>query len=146
MKEDIFPSHVVICEHFDQFTKAFIKHPFVVWKRQGFNSKCKNNIYAFRMTTNLKHKDIYNIVINPSEANGLKKRSYVCTDSIFLLDVNGCDVVGQLNTDDFLKVIESRVSVHNEELMEAVHALKNISIYESRNIADKKNDKKLLDK
>ena len=128
----VFPSQVVIAKHFDPFTQELKHHPFLVWKRQGFNSPCKNNVYAFRITSNIGKYDNYKVLIEPDKYNSLHKTSYVCTDSIFLLDVNGCDVVGQLNTEDFLKVIESRVSVHNEELMEAVHALKNISIYESR--------------
>lgn len=131
MYEDIFPSHIVLYEHHDVFTGEFIKHPFVVWKRQGFKSRCKNNVYAFRLTSNLKHNEEYKVLIRPNEFNHLDKRSYVCVDSIFLLDCNNCTIIGQLSSKEFLKVIKTRIQTHNEELTEATHTLNNIIRYEN---------------
>ena len=134
MYEKIFPSHIVLYEHHDVFTGEFIKHPFVVWKRQGFKSVCKSNVYGLRITTKVNHKANYKVEIIPSETNSLKKKSFVCTDSIFLLDYDKCEVIGQLTSSEFLKVIESRINMHNEELSEAMHTLNNITLYECRKL------------
>lgn len=138
----IFPSQIVTAEHFDPFTQEMRKHPFLVWKRQGFNSPCKNNVYAFRLTSKIGKHDNYKVLIEADEYNNLHKKSYVCTDSIFLLDINNCELVGQLQAKDFLRVMQSRLDTQTEELTEAIHTLSNMAVFEARNRSDKKNDKK----
>ena len=131
-KLSIFPSSVVISKHYDNFTKKITCHPFVVWKRQGFDSKLKNNVYAFRLTTQTNNYDDYKVPVKPSSKNGLKDFSFICVDSIFLLSIEECELIGQLDSVTFLEVIEARNKQHSVENEEAFHTLKNMVQYEMK--------------
>jgi hypothetical protein len=133
-KTSLFPSHIVIHPNIDPFTNKAMFHPFVVWKRQGFNSEKKRNVYAFRITTKNKENEYWKIPLKPSKKNGLDKDSWVCVDGIFLLDIKSCEVVGQLTSDEFLNVIKARNKFTAEELDEAYHTLANMINYEKNNL------------
>ncbi len=129
-KTSIFPSSIVTATLYDPFTRRMIAHPYVVWRRQGFKSSMKNNVYAFRITSRIDKMEWWKVPVEANYQTGLLEDSIVCTDAIFLLDVESITWIGQLDSASFLQVIEARKKVAYTEETEAIHTLKNLIKYE----------------
>lgn len=107
-----------------------ITHPYVVWRRQGFKSTMKNNVYAFRVSSKVDIDCWWKVPVEANYQTGLLEDSVVCTDAIFLLDIESVVWIGQLDSTSFLQVIEARKKVAYTEETEAIHTLKNLIKYE----------------
>lgn len=129
-KTSIFPSSIVTATLYDPFTKRMVAHPYVVWRRQGFKSTMKNNVYAFRVTSNTDDMFWWKVPVEANSKTSLLEDSCVCTDAIFLLDITNVTLIGQLDSQTFLQVIEARKKVAYAEETEAIHTLKNLIKYE----------------
>lgn len=133
---------IVLAGQLDPFTNTWKVHPYLVWRAFSVNNTKNNNIYAFRITTNLEHEDdYYKVPIIPSELNKLEKVSCVCVDSIFLLNRDKCNLIGTLSMTDFLTVIEARKKTAYLEEVEALKAYKSIvkKVMRSYEKRDKRN-------
>lgn len=131
-RTSIFPSSIVTATLFDPFTRKMIAHPYVVWRRQGFKSHMKNNVYAFRVTSKVDDKYWWKVPVEANSKTNLVEDSCICTDAIFLLDIDNLSLIGQLDSETFLQVIEARKKVSFTEESEAIHTLKNLIKYEKK--------------
>lgn len=151
-KISVFPSSIVTATLYDPFTKKMIAHPYVVWRRQGFKSKLKNNVYAFRITSKTDREDWWKVPVEANEQTSLLEDSCICTDAIFLLDIANLTLIGQLDAETFIQVIEARKKVAYSEETEAIHTLKNLIKHEKGGVkvikrnSGKQSGKQRLDK
>lgn len=124
----IYPGQIVLAKHLDNFTGKKVIHPFLVWRSQGFKGSLKDNLYCFRITSNTEHSkaDYWKVDVATTEENKLEINSSICTDAIFLFSKAKVEVIGQLNSSTFLKVINSRKKCAKVEEKEATHAYQNI--------------------
>lgn len=129
--EECYPGQIVYIKHFDEFTKEFLGHPYLIIQHQGFKSRHKNNIICLRITSKIDDLED-KILIQPSKCNGLAKISAILVNSEHLFDVSQGTLIGQLEYEMFKYVENERKKFLENQFEEWDIAYENIKKYQDR--------------
>lgn len=128
---ECYPGQIVYVNHYDEFTKEFMGHPYLIIQHQGFKSKHKNNIICLRITSKLDDLED-KILIQPSETNSLDTISGIIINAEHLFDVTQAVLLGQCEYEIFKYVINKRKEFVKSQFEEMYIALDNMKKYQDR--------------
>lgn len=128
-KNLIFPGTVFVAKHYDPFNKKILSHPFVCVYDQALDDdigeSTNSNIYGLLITTQSKQM-VRLVELKQKDHPFLKKDSYCYASNVYMFLKNDVEVIGQLDSDTFLKVFQKRQMMLRSESDQCILSLMNI--------------------